>query len=70
MRTKTISGPNLLMRHKDLEPANDLRKGDTAIILPVLYGLDILDEDDKVIFLALVVDFGLGCVAAGHVDSC
>lgn len=54
------------MRHKDLEPAHDLREGNTAIFLPILYGLDVIDEDNEIVFLAFVVDFGLGCIAAGH----
>ena len=54
------------MRHKNLEPTHHLSEGDTPIALPLLHTLDVVDHDDEVVLLALVVDFGLGGVAAGH----
>lgn len=60
---------DVLMRHEDLEPANHLRQGDRAIVLPVLDGFHVVDHDYKVLIFALVVDFGLMDVSASHVDS-
>ena len=57
------------MRNKDLEPAHHLRQWDRTIALPLLDGLGIIHHDDEVLLLALVVDLGLGSVAAGHCDE-
>lgn len=57
------------MGDEDLERADDLGQGDAFVRLPVLYGLDIVDEDDKVLRVALVVDLGLLSFTAGH-DCC
>lgn len=54
------------MRDEDLEAAHDLGQRDGAIALPLLDGLGVVHHDDEVLFLALVVDLGLGGVAAGH----
>lgn len=56
----------VLVCDEDFEAADDLRKGDRAVVLPVLDGLHVVDHDYEVFVLALVVDFGLGGVSAGH----
>lgn len=54
------------MSDKDLEAVDDLGEGDGAVVFPVLDGLDVVDEDDEIFVFALVVDFGLVSVSAGH----
>lgn len=54
------------MGDKDLPAADDLSERNALVVLPVLDGLDVVDEDDEVLLLALVVDLGLGVVAASH----
>lgn len=50
---------SLLVGDEDLPAVDDLRQRDGLVLLPVLNGLVGVDEDDKVIILALVVDLGL-----------
>lgn len=57
---------NLLVGNKDLERADNLRKRDRLIGLPVLGRLDIVNEDDEVLVLALEVDLNLLDVSASH----
>jgi hypothetical protein len=54
------------VRDKDLEAADDLGDGSRAIVLPLLDGRDVVNEDDKVLVLALVVDLGLLGVSTWH----
>lgn len=54
------------MRNKDLEARDNLSQGNRAIFFPFLNGFNVVDEDDKVVFFPVVVDFHLGDVAAGH----
>jgi hypothetical protein len=54
------------VRNKDLEGADNLCKWDRLISLPVLGRLDIVDEDDEVLVLALEVDLDLLYVSASH----
>jgi hypothetical protein len=51
---------------KDLETIDDLSKWNRLVSFPLLVFFDIVHEDDKVLCLAREVDFGLGCVSAGH----
>ncbi len=60
----------LLVRYKDLERTNKMRKRDTLILLPLLESLRIINEDDKVILLALVVDLGLLSFSPRHDCGC
>jgi hypothetical protein len=60
---------SLLVGDEDLEAVNDLSKGDTLVLLPVLNGLSALSEDNEVVVVALVVDSDLGSVSA-HLDMC
>ena len=57
------------MSDKNLEAADDLRQRDRSIILPLLDCLHVVDEDDKVVLLALVVHLRLVSVSARH-DGC
>lgn len=44
--------------------------GDGSVtITELLVGLDVVDEDEKVLLVLLVVDLGLGGLAACHVDG-
>ena len=54
------------MGDEDLERADDLRERDALVGLPLLCRLDVVDEDDEVLVLALVVDLGLLNFASGH----
>jgi len=44
-----------LLAHEHLEGADDLSEGNALVGLPLLGGLDVVDEDDEVLGLALVV---------------
>jgi len=57
---------NSLVGNKDLERAHNLCERDRLISLPVLGRLDIINEDDEVLVLALEVDLGLLCFSASH----
>ena len=54
----------LLVGDKDLEAVDDLSERHALVLLPVLNGLDALDEDNEVLAGALVVALGLGGVSA------
>jgi hypothetical protein len=56
------------MRNKNLPPTQDLLQRDGAVLSPVVYGSDVIDEDDEVVEFALVVDFGGVVVSARHGD--
>ena len=63
-------GENLLSSDEDLKCGDELGERDRFISLPVLGCLDVVEEDDKIVFFALVVAFYLGCFAAGHDCLC
>lgn len=48
-----------LVRHKDLEGRDEVSQGDGLVALPLLVGLNIVDEDDEVVLSTLVVDLDL-----------
>jgi hypothetical protein len=52
---------------EDLERGDEVSQRDALVGLPLLVGLDIVDEDDKVI-AALEVDLGLLSLAASHCE--
>lgn len=52
------------MRNKNFPPAHHLRQRHSLVFLPILHGFLGVDEDDKVLRLALVVHFGLTGVSA------
>lgn len=65
--TKTLFvGVVPLVSNKDLKATDNMRQGNRTIVLPILYGFYIVNVDDKVLLLALVVNFGLGSVSASH----
>lgn len=53
------------MSNEDLERGDEVSEGDALVSLPLLVGLNIIDEDDEVV-AALVVDLGLLSLAASH----
>lgn len=55
------------MGDEDLEGRNEVGKRDRLVRLPLLVGLDVVEEDDEVLLLALEVDLGL---SGGALDHC
>ena len=53
----------LLVGDEDLPSTDDLRQWNALVFLPLLNSFRRVDEDDEVVSLALVVDFGLGIVS-------
>ena len=56
------------MCDKDLPPAHNLRHRDALVFLPILHRLFGVNEDYKIVILALQVHLGLACVSA-HCDG-
>lgn len=56
-----------LVRDEDLETVDDLSERDGSVLLPLLYRLRILGEDDEILFLALVMHLATDGVSTGHV---
>jgi hypothetical protein len=56
---------SLTVGQEDLERGDEVSQRDALVALPLLVGLDIVNEDDKVI-AALEVDLGLLSLAASH----
>ena len=54
------------MSNEDLERGDNLGQRDTLVSLPLLRGLCVVDEDDKILVLALEVDLGLLNFSASH----
>ena len=60
----------LLVCGEDLESGHEVSHGDGGVaITELLVGLDVVDEDKEVLLVLLVVDLGLGGLAACHVDG-
>lgn len=57
---------NVLVRHKDLPAGHNLSERNGTIIAPFLGRCHVIDEDDKVVGLALVEDLGDVVVSARH----
>lgn len=57
------------MSSEDLPAVHNINQGNAAVILPLLQGLKLIDEDDKVLGLALVEDLVSCVVAASHNES-
>lgn len=57
----------LLVGNKDLEAAHYLCERDGTIAFPLLHGLNVVNVDHEVVFLALIMDFRLRCVPTRHV---
>ena len=58
------------MRNEDLVGRDEVGQGDGLVALPLLEGLDVVDEDEEVLGAALVVDLGRGGCALDHLDVC
>lgn len=54
------------MGDENLEAADDLGEWNGTIALPRLNGLAAINEDHKVVVLAVVMDLGLGSVSTSH----
>lgn len=59
---------DLLVCDEDLECRDELSHGDGLVGLPLVESVDIIQEDDEVVVLALVVDLDLLSVSANHFD--
>lgn len=59
------------MSDKDLKGRNEVGHGDALVLLPLVHGLGIVDEDDEVLIGVgtLVVDLGLSSLALNHFDG-
>lgn len=57
---------NIPVRHEDLPAVEHLSQRDSAVLAPVVQSLSVIDEDDKVVDLALVEDAGLLLICARH----
>jgi hypothetical protein len=60
---------DLLVGDEDLERGDEVSVGDALVGLPVLESLNIVEEDDEIVSLALEVDLALLCAATSH-DDC
>jgi hypothetical protein len=59
MLRQRLGNWHLLVCDEDGEGRDEVGHGDGAVRLPLLEGGDVVDEYDKVVLLALVVDLGL-----------
>ena len=57
------------MSSKDLPAVDNIDQRNAAVVLPLLQCLELIDEDDKVLRLALVEDL-VSCVVASRHDEC
>ena len=57
------------MGNKDLEATDNLCQRDRFVLPPILDSLHVVHEDDIVLLLTLVVNFGLVSVPTGHDDD-
>ena len=55
------------MSNEDLPSVQNIGEGDAAVLLPLLQDFQVIDEDNKVLGLALVENFGGGIVGA-HIE--
>ena len=60
---------SLLVGDEDLESIDHLCKRDASVLLPALYNIFALNENNEVLIGALVVDFGNLRLSCRH-DSC
>jgi hypothetical protein len=54
--------------HKDLPPIQHISQWDATVTLPLLQGLEVIDEDDKVLGATLVKDLVGVVVGARHLE--
>lgn len=57
------------MSNEDLPSVHNIGEGDAAVLLPFLHDFQIIDEDNKVLGLALVKDLG-GGIGGAHIEVC
>lgn len=58
------------MSHEDLPAVQNFSEGNTAVALPLLEDLKVIDEDNEVIGATFVENLG-GCfVSTGHFEGC
>lgn len=60
---------DLLVGDEDLDWGDEVSVGDALVGLPGLESLNIVEEDDEIVSLALEVDLALLCAATSH-DDC
>lgn len=59
-----------LLRNENLPARDDIAKGNSGIVLPLLNHLLALNEDSELgVGASLVEDLGLSCVSTGHCDE-
>lgn len=58
------------MGHKDLPAVQHVRQRNGTVLAPVVQDLDIINEDDEIVHVALVEDLGGGVVGAHCVWWC
>jgi hypothetical protein len=54
--------------NENLPAVQNIGEGDAAVVLPLLQDFKVVDEDNKVIRLALVEYLGGGIVGARHFE--
>ena len=57
----------LLVCYEDLEGRDEVSQRNGLVRLPLLVRLNVVDEHEEVVLLALVVDLGLGSLASSHI---
>lgn len=65
----TRKGKDLPVSDKDLPAVQDISQGDTAVLLPLLQDLQVINEDDEVLGLTLEEDLVSVVVGARHLDG-
>lgn len=61
-------GQDLRVSNEDLPTVQHVGERDAAVAPPLLQDFDVIDEDDKVIRLALVENLGCKIVGARHFE--
>jgi hypothetical protein len=54
---------------ENLPAVQDIGEGNAAVVLPLLEGLKVVNEDDEVVRATLVEDFGSSFVSTSHVEG-
>jgi len=66
----SIARVSLLVCEVDGHVGHEVGHGNSGVtITELLVGIDIINEDDEVLAAGLVMDLGLGRLAAGHLDG-
>jgi hypothetical protein len=59
-----------LVGDKDVEAGDEVSHGDALVRQPLLVQVDIVNEDEEVVVLALEVNLGLGGLSSSHLGGC